>query len=149
MRKQAGFLGIGLYVAIAASVAFLGMGAALKWQSSRLASCKQEFVEFQAAVKAAADAQAAIDAKNKEKADAERKKMLAANATLNRRLRDSASASSLPPASPAGVADRACFDRASLDLAIRQFTQGTAAIAIDGQQAVDELSNARSWAQGR
>lgn len=149
LYRQTGFIAIPLagYAAIAA---ILAIGGASLWgyvQTQRLASCKHDFAQFQAAVKAVADAQAEIDAGNKEKADADRKKMLAANTTLARRLRDSAGASSLPAPAVADQPDRACFDRGQLDQAIQRFTAGTAAIAIDGQQAVTDLDNAKTWAK--
>lgn len=158
MRSERGFvLGIAAYAAIGAFVVISGMGIALKVQSSRLASCKQEFAAFQAQVKALGDAAEAeakrIEAENKAKKDKYDKQinsLRAANAALNRRLRDSAGQSSLPAPAPGSASpDRACFDRGILDDAIRAFTAGTAAIATEGQSAVDSLNNAREWAAGR
>lgn len=157
--NQRGFvLGIAAYAAIAAFVVISGMGIALKVQSSRLEACKQEFSAFKAQVKAIGDA-AEAEAKRKEaediakrdKYDKQIKSLRAANAALNRRVRDSASQSSLPAASgPAASPDgKACFRRGILDDAIRAFTAGTAAIATEGQSAVDDLTTAREWAQGR
>lgn len=157
--RSRGFIALPLtaWLAIGASVAFLGMGVALRVQSERLASCKQEFAAFQAEVKALGEAAAAeakrIEAENKAKKDKYDKQinsLRAANAVLNRRLRDSAGQSSLPAPAPGSASpDRACFDRGILDDAIRAFTAGTAAIATEGQSAVDALNNAREWAAGR
>lgn len=155
--NQRGFV-LTLWLAVGAAVAFIGVGVAVKVQSSRLEACKQEFAAFQAQVKAigeAAEAEAkrkeAEDIAKKEKYDKQIKSLRAANAVLNRRVRDSASQSSLPAASgPAASPDgKACFRRGILDDAIRAFTAGTAAIATEGQSAVDDLTTAREWAQGR
>ena len=152
--RQRGFT---LYIVLAALLAFGGMAVALKVQTSRLASCKQEFATFEAKVKAEGEA-AIAEAKritsenNARKAEYDKKirSLRAANADLDRRLRDSAGESSLPPASTvAGVTQPACFDRGQLDAAIRKFTAGTAGIATEGQSAVDELNNAREWANKR
>ena len=147
--------GIMLYGALAALLAFAGMGIALKVQSSRLASCKQEYADFKADVKAKGEA--AIEnarkidqenAKRKEKSDAERKRMVIANADLARRLRDSASESSLPrPAADTGIPETACFRRADLDAAIQRFTTGIAGIVTQGDAAVTDLDNAKRWAE--
>ena len=92
MRQQRGFT---LYIALAALLVFSGMAVALKVQSSRLASCKQEFAAFQAEVKAKGEAAQresdrinSENAKRKEKSDAERKRLIIANNGLADRLRD-------------------------------------------------------------
>jgi len=152
MRQQRGFT---LYIALAALLAFSGMGIAIKVQSSRLASCKAEFAAFQADVKAKGEAAQresdrinAENAKRKEKSDAERKRLIIANNGLADRLRDNASRSSLPETSGnAGIPETACFRRADLDAAIRKFTAGIAGIVTQGDAAVADLDNARRWAQ--
>lgn len=151
LTRQRGFT---LYIVLAALLAFGGMAVALKVQTSRLDSCKQESAAFKAEVKAKGEAAIAeakrIEAENNaRKADYDKKirSLRAANADLSIRLRDSASASSLPAASTvAGITQPACFDRGILDDAIRKFTAGTAGIAAEGKSAVDELNNARDWA---
>jgi DNA-binding helix-hairpin-helix protein with protein kinase domain len=150
--RQRGFT---LYIVLAALLAFSGMAVALKVQSSRLEACKQEFATFKADVQAkgeAAQREAAVknaeNAKRKEKSDAERKRLIAANTNLADRLRDNAARSSLPEISgTAGVAETACFRRTDLDAAIRKFTAGTAGIAAAGDAALADLDNARRWAQ--
>ena len=154
-HKQAGFI---VYVAIGALLAVSAASLFGYIQTQRLASCKQEFQAFQAKVKAEGDAAIAeakrIEAENQAKKvryDNQIKALRASNAVLSRRVRDSAGQSSLPAASgAAGKPDAtACFQRGILDDAIRAFTAGTAAIASEGQQAVDELNNARAWAGNR
>lgn len=158
MTRQRGFvLGITAYAAIAAFVAISGLSVWGWFQTQRLASCKQEFQAFQATVKAEGEAAKAeakrIEAENnakKAKYDKQINALRADNAILSQRLRNSAAESSLPAAAPgAGQSQTACFDRGILDDAIRAFTAGTAAIATEGQQAVDELNNARAWAADR
>ena len=152
MRQQRGFT---LYLALAALLAFGGMAAAIKVQSSRLASCKQEFAAFQADVRAKGEAAKREadrinqeNAKRKEKSDAERKRLLTINAGLADRLRDNAGRSSLPEASGnTGSTETTCFRRADLDAAIQRFTTGIAGIVTQGDSAVTDLDLARRWAQ--
>lgn len=149
--------GMALYAALSALVVFGGMAVAIKVQMSRLDAIRQEYAAFRAQVEAAgkaAQAEAARvnaeNAKRKAKYDKEISSLRAANADLNRRLLDSASQSSLSGIpSPAGQPHAACFDRPSLDEAIRRFTAGTARIAAEGGRCVAELDNARRWAQDR
>lgn len=151
MRQQRGFT---LYIALAALLAFAGVSAYAYVQTKRLASCKAEFAEFQAEVKAKGEAaQRESDrintenAKRKEKSDAERKRMVIANAALADRLRDNASRSSLPSTSgTAGIPETACFRRADLDAAIQRFTTGIAGIVTQGDAAVTDLDLAKRWA---
>ena len=151
MRQQRGFT---LYIALAALLVFSGMAVALKVQSSRLASCKQEFAAFQAEVKAKGEAAQresdrinSENAKRKEKSDAERKRLIIANNGLADRLRDNAARSSLPEASgTAGSPETACFRRADLDAAIREFTLSVSGIVTQGDSAVTDLDNAKKWA---
>ena len=150
-KQQRGFT---LYIALAALLAFSGMGIALKVQSSRLEACKEESATFRAEVKAkgeAAVAEAARinaeNAKRKEKSDAERKRLIIANNGLADRLRDNAARSSLPEASgTSGIPEPACFRRADLDAAIQRFTTGIAGIVTQGDAAVTDLDNAKRWA---
>lgn len=155
--RQSGFIThpFTAYIAIGASAVILGLSVAVKVQSSRLASCKAEFAAFQADVQAKGEAAQreadrinADNAKRKEKSDAERKRLIIANADLADRLRDNASRSSLPEASgTAGSPETACFRRADLDAAIQRFTTGIAGIVTQGDSAVTDLDLAKRWAQ--
>jgi len=144
-----------LYGALAALLAFAGVSAYAYVQTQRLASCKQEYADFKADVKAKGEAAQreaerinTDNAKRKEKSDAERKRLIIANNGLADRLRDNASRSSLPETSGnAGIPETACFRRADLDAAIRKFTAGIAGIVTQGDAAVADLDNARRWAQ--
>ena len=156
-NRQRGFITLPFtaWIAIGASVAILGLSVAVKVQSSRLASCKQEYADFKADVKAKGEA--AIEnarkidsenAKRKEKSDAERKRLIIANNGLADRLRDNAARSSLPETSgTAGIPETACFKRPDLDAAIRKFTSGIAGIVTQGDAAVTDLDNAKRWAE--
>ena len=157
MKSQCGFITLPFtaYIAIGASAVIIGLSVAVKVQSSRLASCKQEFAAFQADVKAKGEAAKREadrinheNAKRKEKSDAERKRLLTINAGLADWLRDNAGRSSLPEASGnTGSPETACFRRADLDAAIQRFTSGIAGIVTQGDSAVTDLDLARRWAQ--
>ena len=151
-NQQRGFT---LYIVLAALLAFAGMGIALKLQSSRLASCKAEFVAFQADVRAKGEAAIAeakrIDAENKakkEKIDRENRKLRADNVRIAGELRQyRASRSYVPEAAPgARNPDRASFDRAELESAIQRLDAGVSGIVAEGDAARIDLNAAREWA---
>lgn len=148
--------GIMLYGALAALLAFAGVSAYAYVQSSRLASCKQEYARFQADVQAKGEAAAReaarIDAENarrKEKSDAERKRLLTINAGLADRLRDSRSGRGYVPEPAPGSAspDRAAFNRTELDAALRRLDAGVSGLIAEGDAARIGLDTAREWAQ--
>ena len=151
-----GFIQLSLmgWLAVAAAVVFAGMSIALKVQTARLDASKAEHATFVAEVKAKGEAaevkaraQEKADLAKKEKADAERKKLIARNADLNKRLRDNSARSVLPETSPTTrEPETACFGRPDLDAALQRFTGGVAEIIISGQQAIDDLDNAKQWA---
>lgn len=90
--------------------------------------------------------QALRDLKAKERADEEYERRIGRLRADVKRLRD-ASASVLPPA-PSGSPspERACFDRAELDLALRRFSEGAAELVGEGAEAVEGLDTAKEWA---
>ena len=144
------------WVAIAAGVAFVAMGIALKVQSSRLDTCKTEAATFKAQVEAngkIAEAKAkekiAADLANKQRTDNETTKLRAANATLARQLRDNRAASSFLPAtgSPSGSPQSITFDRAKLERTIQQLDEGVSGLIARGDQAVIDLNLSLKWAQ--
>mgnify|MGYP001586371696 CR=1 FL=1 len=75
-------------------------------------------------------------------------KLVAYNRALAAKLRKDAGGSVLPPA-PAGTAspERATFDRAELDRALREFTAETAELLGEGDKAIIGLDAARAWAK--
>lgn len=137
-----------LWLAIAsAAAAFCANG----WRSAHDA-----LVSFEAAQTAVAEYQSKqrveqIKADNARK-DANNdmlKLRIAGLAADNKRLRDSAGASSLParPADTRCPEAWACFDRGELDDAIRRFTQDTAGLIAEGAEVRLRLTTAIEWAK--
>ena len=145
-----------IYSWLAAAAVMLVMGIAIKFQSSRLESCKTEHAAFVAQVEAngkIAEAKAkekiAADLANQQRTDNETTKLRAANATLARQLRDSRAASSFLPAtgSPSGSPQSITFDRAKLERTIQQLDEGVSGLIARGDQAVIDLNLSLKWAQ--
>lgn len=157
--NQRGFvlpaLGITAYAAIAASVVIFGMGVALKVESSRLASCKQEFEGFKAQVKALGDVAAA---KSKAETDRQAKLLKDTEATsaklksdlsiANKRLRNERASRSRVPAAPptSSRPDLACFDRSLLADALRQLDEGVSGLVDEGSENTLRLKMSVDWA---
>ena len=93
--------------------------------------------------------QALRDLKNKERSDENLQRNLGRLRADVVRLRN-ASASVLP-AAPTGAGDpqRACFDRAQLDDALRRFAGGAAELVGEGAAAVEGLDSLKDWAGSR
>lgn len=99
---------------------------------------------------------AEVNAKAKENADAERdkaKRDLAGVYDAYTKLRDARIRASVLPASPAGATGAAgiTFDRAALDRGLAEadgvLQRGVEKILRRGDQAVEDLNNAKRWAQ--
>jgi hypothetical protein len=158
--RQRGFIQLTLFgwVVVAAAIAFAGLTAAVTVQTKRLAWCKQEHAVFVGKTEALgkqAEADAAVrklkDMKNKERTDEEVTRRTAAlNATIAG-LRNERARGSFVPAAPAasGSPDRAAFDRAELERAIRGLDQGVQGLVDEGSAAVIKLDESRRWAQER
>ena len=146
-----GFISPTLLGVLGVAVVIGGLGMAVKVQSARLEAANARIEGYKQAGEIALAYAKRKDAENKEKkekTDADYKLSLAALRRDNKRLRDSADSSSLPPTSPGSpIPDRIAFDRPQLDAAIRGFTAGTAAIATEGAEAVNALNNAKEWAR--
>ena len=149
-----------LAILLALSVAANGVLAKLYVGAREdLAAEKQAFASFKDQVKVIgekAEREAAAtkmaDKLAKDTADAEN---AAAVARLNtavaklRRERDSARGS-IVPAAPAGSKcpdEQACFDRASLESALRELAAGVRGLADEGAALEADLNTARKWAQ--
>ena len=142
--------------AIAASV---GFGAAWKWQASRVAAVQTAYDMFKGGVAAlgkaaevAAAKQRLHDAKNKERTDEEYNRRDLSNKRVVTGLLDviRTGGSFVPAAGPdAGDPGRACFDRAKLDGALREFAGDAAKLAGEGEAAVIGLDAAKQWRRGR
>jgi DNA repair exonuclease SbcCD ATPase subunit len=164
VKRQRGFIVSMMgWATIIATVAAVGMGIALKIQSARLESAKQEtkevkaqFNQFKTEVaelgrlaQARTDARIAEDKKRKEKADAESKKLRAERSALARRLRDERARTSFVPAAPAGSTspERAAFNRAALERALQRLDAGVSELVAEGDDAVAGLNAAKEWAR--
>jgi len=136
----------------------IGFGAAWKMQGARYEKVRGEYNTYKVGVetlgKAAKDAaakQALHDMKNKERTDAEVKRAGAAYKLDVARVLDGIARGNYLPPAPAGSGDprRACFDRAELDAAVRDFVRGTAGLAGEGGEAVIKLDALKEWRSGR
>jgi hypothetical protein len=149
-----------MWVAVGGALLVVGLGAAVKIQSSRLETSKAEtiavqgkFDAFVAQAKALGDAQNA-KAKLKVKVDetaAKSRTDLAALYAKYRGLRNSAAASAgsgqLPPAAAVtSSAARTCFDTAKLVAAMGRLETGVPGIVEQGDVARLRLSSAAEWA---
>lgn len=158
--KQRGFITtqITAWIAVAAAVAFLATGIALKVQTERLATKAQQFEAFKAQVTAAGKA-AELQAKAKTQADqANQEKTDHENATLRRdvaalagRLRESRASSGILPAPSPGAPspDRITFDRTQLERTLQQLDAGVSGLIAEGDAAVTDLNSAKSWVKNR
>jgi hypothetical protein len=137
---------------------YLAIGAALLL-TGYIKGCTDERVKsvaFQAKVEALGEEakkrvkeQEAKDKLKKEQADRENQVSSKRIADLSRQLRESRSAKRyVPPAAPGSASpDRATFDRAELESAIRRLDAEVSGIAAQGDQAVTDLNTARKWAK--
>ena len=142
------------YAAVAALV--VGLGVAVKVQTSRLDAAKTEYATFKAEVKATgeaaqklADAQKAADKVKKENTDAKHKRAVADLSADLARLRDErANSHLLPPAAPNSRSPEiAAFDRPLLERALSGFVEGTANLIAEGSAATVDLNAAKEWAK--
>lgn len=131
---------------------------AWKYQGARLDALQARYDGFAAATKAEGE-KAAISAYSIKKADEKRKEVadhenaatLAALRTDNKRLRESRARGGYLPAAPSGASrpDRATFDRAELESAIRVFDSAVSGLVEKGDEARVKLDTARNWDAGR
>lgn len=159
--SQRGFIQLSLigWLAVAAGVVILVLGAAVKVQTSRLESVKNEYAQFKATTEALGKAaevakkkQEADDKEKKGKADAENaktKRDLASLYDAYRSLRDQRARSGFVPQAPSGAtsAATASFDRGALDNALRGFDKGVAGLLREGDEAIADLNTAKEWAR--
>lgn len=144
------------YKWIAIGGVMLILAGAAYVQTKRLDTCKREYAEFVAKVKAIGEAQEAAaklkDAENQtkmEKANAENARTRSALVTALNGLRNANSGRGnlSAPAPTAASPARTCFDPAKLDSALRKLDQGVLGIVEIGSGAVIDLDTARAWAQ--
>ncbi len=152
-----------IILAILLAIAVAGDGLLAKLYvgaKSDLAAETQKYDGFVAQVKllgdqqnAAAAKQKAADRANKEKADAEHAKTVAALTSTIGKLRRDASAGAgrgglSAPAPSTASPTRTCFDPSKLSRALQVLDEGLLGIVETGSNAVDDLDNAKTWAQG-
>ena len=156
MRRSRGFLTPSLYAALGAAVLILALGGLAWVQTSRLDALRKEYAEFKGGVEALgraakteADRKTAADRTKKEQADAERAKERAGFISTIAGLRAERAGRSFVPAAASGSSspDRAAFDRAELERALRDFDTSVQGIADEGSKAVIDLDTAKRWAQ--
>jgi len=122
------------------------------------AEVRAEFDKFKIALaeegrkaEALARQREAKDRKAKENADAENKRLRDDLSAARRRLRDNRARpdSGVVPRAAAGSVspERAAFDRAELDRALRAFTAGVEELVGEGAEAIVDLDTAKKWAQ--
>lgn len=151
-----GFISLSLtgYIYLGLGAVILLLGLAVKVQSSRLESCKEEHRAFIAQTerlgleaKAKAKQIEAQDKLKKEVADNELKKLRSANAEF-KRLRDSNPGERRLPKPPAETRrpDLSCFDRTELERAYGELVKEVRGIADEGTEATLSLDTAKQWA---
>jgi hypothetical protein len=89
--------------------------------------------------------------KEKERSDAENKRLRTANAALSRSLRESRSSRQyLPAPSPSAKRpDAATFDRGELERAIQSLDERVSGLIEQGDKARIDLDTAKEWAANR
>lgn len=149
-----------MWGAIGVALLVAGLGAAVKFQTSRLDACKAESAAFVAKVEAegqiaaeAAKKRELSDLQAKKRADDENaraKRDLAGIYAAYRGLRDQRNAGSgSMPAAPAVTsgASRTCFDSAKFARAMGVLETGVPGITEQGDAARLRLSGAAEWAK--
>ena len=150
------------WIAVGAAVLIAALGIAVKVQTDRLDAAKAEYAAFKTKVEIlgeqaekAAKIRELEDLAIKKRADdenAKTKRDLAGVYDAYRSLRAQRAGSSLLPAAPAGATspERACFDRAALDLGLAKadaiLQEGALGILQRGDQAIVDLNTAKGWA---
>lgn len=151
------------WAAVALVLAVVAGGAAYKMHAHDMIAynaLKTEYDTFKGGVAALGEQakkdaakKALDDLKNKERADDENKRVVAALRADIKRLRleaDRARGSFVPPASTgASRPDLACFDRAALESALRELVAEVRGFVDEGAAATVDLNTAKLWEQGR
>lgn len=142
MNLVHGFIQLSLmgWLAVGASVVFIGMGIALKVQTARLDSVKSEYSIFKAEVKRIGEESERKAKEDEKRRNAVYKSSLARLERDNVRLRNSTSQSVLPST---GDTQTACFGRAELESALSVFVRGTEELIIEGDRAIAGLDSLR------
>jgi len=86
---------------------------------------------------------------NKERTDANHKRVTNALRADIARLRNTGGGGLSAPTPSAGSPDRTCLDPAKFDSAVRRFGEGVLGVVEAGSQAVVDLDAAKTWAQSQ
>jgi hypothetical protein len=146
-----------LWIALGAFAAGVMSGGGAAWtvQGWRLDAVQSKFDGFVATAKAQGEAAITLkaaqekkDKLNKEQTDAETKRALTTLRADIKRMRDARARSGFVPAaaSSASSPDRACFDRAQLESAVRVLDSEVSGLIEQGSEAVTKLDFAKAWA---
>jgi len=116
-------------------------------------ACKVEWSSANVEAQKRSDEKALEDRQSKEKADAENMAAIGKLMSDIRRVRDERDRKpSIVPPAPSGSKcppDQACFDRAGLESAIRDFRSEIRGLADQAATLETDLNTARKWAQDR
>lgn len=149
-----------IYIAVAAFTTGIVAGGipAWKYQGALKDAAVAEYKSFVAqtktigeAAKKEAEIKEAQGKLNKEIADENQKQLMARNADLAKRLLDARTHGSYLPAAAAssGHPERACFNRAKLDGAIRYFDEGVSGLVKTGDDSRIGLDTGKRWVRER
>lgn len=138
------------------AAAFIALGIYAGILKLELGSVRTEYAEFKTKVVTAAVAAAEqalkktiADEQDKEKSDAENSKTTRdLRAAIERLRRARPDGGFVPPAAPGAASpERAAFDRAELERAIRSLDSGVQGLVDEGSKAVTDLNTAKEWAR--
>lgn len=158
--RERGFIALPLtaWIAVGGAAVLIALVTWGSLERSGRLRLKAEYAGFVAKVETAGKAaekakreKEAQDKRNKERTDAELKRLRATNQSLSDGLLNARAAGGyVPRASPGtGDPDLACFSRAELNAAIGQLDAEISGLALKGDQALTGLEVVRAWAQGR
>ena len=142
-----------LYGVIALGVLGMLGGITYKVRQGGYDACKVEWSEANLEAQKQSDAKALEDRQAKEKADAENLAAISKLMSDIRRVRDERDRKpNVVPAAPASSKcppDQACFDRAGLESALRDYRAEIRGLADQAAALETDLNTARKWAQSR
>ena len=139
----------GTYALIAAAVFGFGWLQGAHHEQLKAAKFEAATVALGEAAKQRAEQIATADKLRKEHADAENDRTITSLRADVKRLRDERARGGglSAPLATAGSPERACFDPAKLNSALRTLDEGILGIVETGSKAVIDLDTAKIWAQ--
>ena len=129
-------------------IVMLVLTSLLGIQTHRLNSTKEEFLTYKTEAELLNKINEDRFNKAKAKADADKKKLVADNAALNKRLRDERASTNYVPQPTAGTTSptTARFNRAELERALQSHIGAVTGLLEEGDGARIDLNTAREWA---